>query len=304
MKVWPYAFAVLLLGETIGYSAECASKLPIISWNVQNIGEISAARRQVASEAYHAVITTDVALVAVQEIINPKGLSVLLNLFPGATAQWGVSFEDTPSSHDNGLFYRTAVATITAQGFLYADVVSKKPNRSKVLHPARWAHVRVDNFDFTIISLHLTYKQGDTRESKRELLNILAWLEQYFKDPNNDPDVILAGDFNLPSSKGKALSKRKKEASFMTLDSIIQEHGKFLAGPRKLSVLIDEPTSRSRKGAGNNYDHFILTQSALERLISADRVPMEIVDKVDAGKDVRVSDHYPIVATFCTQYKP
>jgi len=278
--------------------------LPIVSWNVQNMGEISSARRQVASEAYHAVITTDVALVAVQEIINPKGLSVLLDLFPGATVQWGASFEDTPSSHDNGLFYRTAVATITAQGFLYADVVSKKPNRSKVLHPARWAHVRVDDFDFTIISLHLTYKQGDTKESKRELLNILAWLEQYFKDPNNDPDVILAGDFNLPSSKGKALSKRKKEASFMTLDSIIQEHGKFLAGPRKLSVLIDEPTSRSRKGAGNNYDHFILTQSALERLISADRVPMEIVDKVDAGKDVRVSDHYPIVATFCTQYRP
>lgn len=304
MKIWLYAFAVLLLGETIGYSAECVSRLPIISWNVQNMGEIPSSRRRVASEAYRAVITTDVALVAVQEIINPKGLSVLLGLFPGATAQWGASFEDTPSSHDNGLLYRTAIATITAHGFLYADVVLKKPNRSKVLHPARWAHIRVDNFDFTIISLHLTYKQGDTKESKRELLNILAWLEQYFEDPNNDPDVILAGDFNLPSSKGKGLSKRRKEASFMTLDSIIQEHGKFLAGPRKLSVLIDEPTSRSRKGAGNNYDHFILTQSLLERLISADRVPMEIVDKVDAGKYVRVSDHYPIVATFCTQYKP
>lgn len=302
MKVWPYALAVLLLGDAIGSSAECTSSLSIISWNVQNMGEISSPRRQVASEAYRAVIATDVAVVAVQEIINTKGLAVLLDLFPGATGQWKASFEDTASRYDNGVFYRVAVTTVTAQGFVGGDVPSKKPNRSKVLHPARWAHIRVDDFDFTIISLHLTYKQGDTEESKRELMNILDWLDQYFKDPKSDPDVILAGDFNLPSSKGKPLSKRRKEATFMTLESIIQGHGKFFAGPHKLSVLIDAPTSRSRKGPANNYDHFILTQSVLERLISADRLPIDIVDKVDAGKDVRVSDHYPVMATFCSQY--
>jgi len=298
-------FCLLLNSIGVAFGAEkCLNQTSIISWNVQTFGNLAPARKAVCVEAYRNVISSHVTVLAVQELINQKGEALFLSLLPGASQQWGVSFEDTSSSHDNGVFYRAAVATITAQGFVYGDTPSKKPDRSKVLHPARWAHIRVDDFDFTIVSLHLTYQKGDTRESKREMLNILDWLVQYFKDPKSDPDVILAGDFNLPSSKGKPLSKRKKEASFMTLESIIQEHGKFLTGPRKLSVLIDEPTSRSRKGAGNNYDHFILTQSVLERLISADRVPVEIVDKVDAGKDVRVSDHYPIVTAFCTQYRP
>lgn len=304
MRTTALLFALLvLIGNGINAS-ECKQKLSVLSWNIQNFGGVSPSRQAVARTAYAAVLSTDITVVAVQEITHAKGLETLLSLLPGATMQWGVSFEDTPSSHDNGVVYRTAMATITAQGFVYGDTKSKKPNRSKVLHPARWAHICVDDFDFTIISLHLTYKQGNTKESKRELINILDWLEQYFKDANNDPDVVLAGDFNLPSIKGKALSKRKKQASFMPLESIIQEHGKFLTGPHRLTVLIDEPTSRSKKGPANNYDHFILTQSLLDRLIKAERLPTDLVDKADAGKDVLVSDHYPIMATFCTQYRP
>jgi endonuclease/exonuclease/phosphatase family metal-dependent hydrolase len=260
---------------------------------------VSPARRVACSEAYGNAISSQVVVLAVQEIINRKGNGIFVALLPGSTREWRESFADTPSSHDNGIYYLVSRATVTAQGFLYEDSQTRKPDRTRVLHPARWAHIHVDDFDFTIISLHLTYKQGDTQASKRELLNILDWLDQYFKDPASDPDVILAGDFNLPSSKGKALSKRKKEVGFMTLKSIIQAHGKFLSGPHKLTVLIDEPTSRSRKGPGNNYDHFILTQSALDRLIKANRLPIDLVDKVDAGKDVRVSDHYPVMATFC-----
>lgn len=302
IKTTALLFALLVVTGSGLNAHECKQKLSVLSWNVQNFGDVNPARKTMAKTAYQAVLSTDIAVVVAQEITHEKGFNTLLGLFPGTTEQWGASFADTASRHDNGVFYRISIATMVAHGFIYEDALSRKPNRSKVLHPARWARIRVDDFDFTVISLHLTYQKGNTKESKREMLNILDWLDQYFKDPKSDPDVILAGDFNLPSSKGKALSKRKKETSFMTLESIIQEHGKFLSGPHKLSVLIDDPTSRSRKGAGNNYDHFIITQSVLDRLIAADRLPMEIVDKIDAGTDVRVSDHYPVMATFCSQY--
>lgn len=274
------------------------STFSILSWNVQTFGDVNSKRQTVCRTAYNMVISTSVRVMATQEIANEKGLNIFTSLLPGATRIWNASFEDTLSSQDNGILFRIAQATITSQGFLFRDPKTNLPDRKKATHPVRWAHIRVGDFDFTLLSVHLTYRKGNVRETKRELLNILDWLKDYFKNPKNDPDVIIAGDFNLPSEKGRKLSKRGKEPDWITIESIIQEYEVFSNGKNRLTVLIDEPTSRSKKGPANNYDHFIISQDVFEEFISARRIPIAMVDKVDKKSGDMVSDHYPIEAWF------
>jgi hypothetical protein len=67
-------------------------------------------------------------------------------------------------------------------------------------------------------------------------------------------------------------------------------------------VLVDEPTSRDKKGAAaNNYDHFVLSsdlhaQEYVED--SAERYPAELLLDVEAKRGATISDHFPIRARF------
>ena len=296
------ALALLAVGFTApAYTEECESTFKLVSWNIQTFGNVSANRLKVIKPAYAAILSTDVYVIASQEIANEGGLELFKSLLPGGT--WQASFEDTPDSQDNGIFFRVNRATITAQGFLFVNSKNGKPEKDKAVHPIRWAHVRVNDFDFMLLSLHLTFKSGDARASKAELFALLDWLKDYLKRPDHDPDIIIAGDYNLPSDKGKGLSQRSNVKSWPSIDSMIKEHGIFVEDSNRLQVLIDEPTSRPNKIPANNYDHFIVTQSAYKKLLHAERVPIAQVDAADKGKDGRVSDHYPIEAVFCSRFK-
>jgi hypothetical protein len=296
-------FSVLLAAASgpQAQAEDCAVPFKLVSWNIQTFGEVSGDRQKVIKSAYASVFSTSVFVFAAQEIANADGLALFSRLLPGGT--WQASFEDTPDSQDNGIFFRIDRATITSQGFLFVDPKTGKPEKSKAVHPVRWAHVRVNDFDFMLLSLHLTFKGGDARASKTELFALLDWVKDYLKSPKHDPDVVIAGDFNLPSEKGKLFSQRAKDNKWLPINAMIREHGAFADDPNKLLVLIDEPTSRPNKKPANNYDHFIVTQSAYKKLLRHSRSPISLIDKFDAKKPGRISDHYPIEAVFCSKGK-
>lgn len=256
-----------------------ASDFALVSWNVQTFGKVKPARQVLCQEAYEAVISSSVLVLAIQEIANERGEKIFQDLLPGGPGAWTASFVDTPDSQDNALFFRSDRVSAPRAGFLDA----------KAQHPIRWAHVRVDDFDFTLVIVHLTFKKGDARAAKAELGALLDWLADYLEDPKNDPDIIVAGDFNLPSEAGKMHSRRAEEAKWMSIESVIREHGRLAQGPNRLSVLIDEPTSRDKSGPVNNYDHFLVSQDVFEEFLSAERGPIGIA---------RASDHYPIISWF------
>lgn len=296
------ALTLIAVGWTApSYAEDCEASFRLVSWNIQTFGDVSDKRLKVIKPAYAAVLSTDVFVLASQEIANEGGLGLFTSLLPGGT--WKASFEDTPDSQDNGIFFKVGHATMTAQGFLFVNPKTGKPEKTKAVHPIRWAHLRVNDFDFMLLSLHLTFKSGDARASKAELFALLDWLKDYLKRPDHDPDIIIAGDYNLPSDKGKGLSQRSNVKSWLPIESMINEHGTFVEDSNRLLVLIDEPTSRPDKKPANNYDHFIMTQSAFKKLIRAGRVPITLIDATDKGKDGRVSDHYPIEAVFCSKTK-
>lgn len=292
----------LLLGASTSlHAVTCEKSFELVSWNVQTFGNVSKQRQLVIEPTYMSVISTTVYVFAAQEIAHNRGLALFESLLPGGTVAWQASFQDTSDSQDNGIFVRVNQATITAQGFLFADKKTGRPMRSKAVHPVRWVHARVDDFDFLLLSLHLTFQGGDASASKKEFFAVLNWLKEYLQSAHYDPDIIIAGDFNLPSEKGKPLSARYAEKKWISLDEMIREHGFFAEGPKRLHVLVDEPTSRPNKDPINNYDHFVVSESALKKVLSARRVLRQLVDAADVGKPGRVSDHYPIEAIVCSR---
>lgn len=283
------------------YSSAPAAEFSIVSWNVQTFGSVGHERQRACRAAYAAVVSTSVYVLAVQEVANERGLRTLRGLLPEGPPEWSASFTDTPDSQDNALLFRESRVAVMRTGFLFADPVLGLPDRRRAAHPARWAYVRVDDFDFTLVTVHLAFKGGDAGAARREFFALLDWLAEYLADPRSDPDVIVAGDFNLPSEKGKRLSRRGGEGGWPTLESLIREHGKLAAGPNRLSVLVDEPTSRSRGGPVNNYDHFLLSRDVFEEFVSAGRGPVEAIERSQRGTGAQVSDHYPIAARFRSQ---
>lgn len=260
-----------------------------MSWNVQTFGNIKPEREAVIRKAYGAAISSNVYVLAVQEVANRGGMDTLLRLLPGGTQQWSASFEDTPDGQDNAIAYRRECATVTAQGFLFPDEQGL-PDRAKARHPIRWATLKTGRFDYTLLSLHLTFQGGDAASSAAELGYVLDWAVARLNAPQPSGDFIITGDFNLPTVRGKELSKRAKDKKWLTLEPLLKANG---AGA--LTVLVDEPTSRAHKQPGNNYDHFIVSPGLKGKVVRAARVPAALVDGADHGSAAAVSDHYPVL---------
>jgi len=255
----------------------------LVSWNVQTLGRKASATKKEALRRGLA-LALDVSgpvLLAAQEIANDAGSEVLERQLPNGGRGWTSSFEDTRDAQDNALYFGPGVrvdcaATLALEG---------------VVHPPRMAHVTVGEADFTVLSVHLTYAKGDASASSAELERILSWARAEMARPGADPDFVIAGDFNLPSRRGKTLSVRASDRSWEPIEGVL---GKDFV------VLVDEPTSRSgREDSANNYDHFIVSRSfADSELVEASALGAEQFGAVERDAGARASDHFPIALTF------
>jgi len=216
-----FVIAVLILFLSIPGVSQESTSFTIISWNVQTFGgSVSQERQNAFSNILSELMKDNNCVLAAQEVANDAGNNTLLWLLPGGDPIWDFSFQNTSDSQDNGIWFNSNNVSMDNEGFVFS-------NRDSALHPIRWAHLNVDNFDFTIFSLHLTFASGDAQESKRELVALLNRLKSYFNDSLNDPDVIICGDFNIATNQGKLLSDRAGESDWITIDEILTEHGYF-----------------------------------------------------------------------------
>jgi endonuclease/exonuclease/phosphatase family metal-dependent hydrolase len=169
------------------------------------------------------------------------------------------------------------------------------------VHPPQVARFEVGDFDFTLLTVHLTFEDGNTSESARELRSILDYLDAYFALPDHDPDVIVCGDFNIPSK----LSGQTGSGG-ITLDQILDSDPRFQTGERRFVATVHQPTSRSSAPSGgaprNNYDHCVLSADTLEEFVQARRVDTSVITELPDDPEERLtSDHFPIVAFFRTR---
>ncbi|MFH2205127.1 MAG: endonuclease/exonuclease/phosphatase family protein [Elusimicrobiota bacterium] len=289
-------------------AARRRSVFRILSWNVQTFGDIKP-EREAAYEMLGQMFSSQRSskILAVQEVANDKGSDKFSELLPGGEDRWNTNFQNTNDSQDNGFYVQKSVQ-VDCEEFLFARADENGDHRSRddrAKHPARAAHMRVGDFDFTLITLHLTFKGGKTDASAEELKHILRWLEDYFDNPENDPDVILAGDFNMTTRAGATSgSKAALEdiiEQFPTFRRAYDAEGKRVRKPTELIALVDAPTSRYKGEARNNYDHFIVSGDVFDEEFvsgSAGPIPASFIEAAEKKHDVYVSDHMPISAGF------
>lgn len=255
----------------------------LVSWNVQTLGKKASRAKKDALRLGlgHALAGAGPALLAAQEIANDKGAETLARQLPDGGRGWTMSFEDTSDAMNNALYFGPGVR-VGCSGSL---------DLAGVRHPPHMAHVTVGYADFTVLSVHLSFAKGDASASAAELRLIMAWIRAQAAKPGADPDFVVAGDFNLPTGRGKELSVRSSDRSWWPIEDAL--------GPG-FTALVDEPTSRrGRQDAANNYDHFLVSDDFLdEELVAAGAVSAAEVALAEREAGARASDHLPIALTF------
>ena len=281
--------------------------LGVISWNIQVGGTTTAAgslRPPMVQSALGTMFGGTYQVLAAQEIPNSDSAQFLRTLLPGGESAWRSAFEDTTDSMDNGFWYGTSVVLRDSFALLTTDLRDSVGrlivDPSRALHPPQVAQFQAGAFDFTLITVHLTFADGDTSESVRELVAILDYLDWYFNQPDHDPDVIICGDFNTPSTLSGQTGRNG-----ITLDQVFEHDPRFQVGERRFVVTVHDPTSRRTAtnggGPANNYDHCVLSADTTEEFIQARRVDTNILTDHAEDPEVRLtSDHFPIAAFFKT----
>lgn len=280
----------------------------IISWNVQAFGANITPEREAA---YRDILghmlseTRSARILAFQEIANGTGAAKIQNMLPGGADgdRWRGSFTNTDGAMDNGFFAEKNV-NMGCERPLFAsqDETGRwRRDRERMMHTPRAAHMRVGGFDFTLLTVHLTFGGANRAGTAKELGTLLEWVRAYLAKPGADPDVVITGDFNLPTRRGRTDERGP------TMEDVISQHplGQTAAGvplpPWGLVTLIDAPTSRNDTGTARNYDHVIMTGDAYNEEYangSAGVIPPEYINAVERKHGVRVSDHYPISVGF------
>lgn len=281
--------------------------LGLISWNTQVGGtstDPGAPRPPMVQAALSTLFGGTYQILAAQEVPNTDSANLLTSLLPHGTAEWQASFFDSTDTMDNGFWFQHSVTLrdaflLNASDNIQSGLIVTDPTRA--VHPPQVAQFAVDDFDFTLITLHLTFADGDTEQSARELRSILDYLDWYFSQPDHDPDVIVCGDFNMPS-----LLSQQQGRDGLTVDSVLQQDSRFQVGERRFAVTVHGPTSRSSAAEGgvpvSNYDHCVISADTLKAFIQARRVDATILTDNPQDPEVRLtSDHFPIVAFFKTR---
>lgn len=178
----------------------------IATWNIRHWGQ---KKRKRCSLHYIAEIFNSFDLISVIELRrNTSELTYVLELlgkywdavFSDYITDAGGNKERIAYVFDNRAVQFTGMAAET-------DGPRKKNKRTGVYEPkfSWWrkpymASFKAGNFDFVALSVHVQW--GTKAGRKQELAELAKWTSTYQKDEYRvDRDVILMGDFNIPSFK-------------------------------------------------------------------------------------------------------
>ncbi len=135
----------------------------------------------------------DIEVLALQEVEDAAALDLLLKYMPTGKYAYIIS-------HQQGLCQRVAVlyqpkkVSLTYKGEIPLSLGHAGLRNGLVVY----GKVLPNGFDFTLVVVHLkAYFDSKSTATREQQLKLLGnWVSNYLKDKNNDPDLILAGDFN------------------------------------------------------------------------------------------------------------
>ncbi len=226
-------------------------RLTFVTWNIRGYPE----NKRPHTDWFHRQLSKmAVDVLCVQEVANLERVEDLRSRDDRLARS---AFADSPSGTDNAIL---CVDKVMLEGL--ADPVGFQ-------HPPQVAWVSWKGFDAVVVSLHLSWKDRSLRRQEIQRLgDLLADVRAI------DPDILLAGDFNLTED---------------AIESLAEQIGMEVMTPPHQRGLGTVHT-------GRRYDYFLLSPDlANEEFVS---VHIETFSGDDLAIAKQVSDHLPVVAWF------
>ncbi|MCX8090983.1 MAG: endonuclease/exonuclease/phosphatase family protein [Verrucomicrobiae bacterium] len=242
-------------------SSKLDETLNIATWNIREFGK---ARRSEAAIHYLAEILGQFDLIGIVElrddltdlgrvlkILGPYWRAVYSDMIPdagGNRERLGFIY-DKRAVVFNGLAAE-ANAPRARRGFEYL------PEKSFWRAPYM-ASFRSGNFDFIVLSVHVRW--GESLEARRQELEMLAdWIEAKRREKTNeDKDLIVMGDFNIPS-RNDPLFRAITKHGLQIPRALLGAHGTNLEKDKRYDQILHYPIyPENFSNAGGELDFFI-----------------------------------------------
>jgi endonuclease/exonuclease/phosphatase family metal-dependent hydrolase len=266
--------------------------LKIATWNIREFGNPGHKRKK-KSLYYIAEILSQFDLIGVVELRKDVGeMSEVLRLMgPSWDIIYSDYIEDAGGNKERvGFVFDKRACVFTGLAGNANEPRKKKGSEYLIAGDSWWrkpfmAGFRSGNFDFVVITTHIRWGSMETDRAKE-----LALLADYvyartIKDATIDRDVIVMGDFNIPSLQSplyKAVTKR----GLIMPQSLAGVHGSNLAKDKRYDQILYNPVyTKSFADAGGVIDFFKTGWGALYP---------EAKSQKDPKFTFQLSDHLPL----------
>jgi endonuclease/exonuclease/phosphatase family metal-dependent hydrolase len=242
-------------------SSKIDETLNIASWNIRAFGK---GRRTEAAVHYLAEILGQFDLIGIVELCDD--LTDLGRVLKILGPYWRAVYSDMiPDAGGNrerlGFIYDKRAVTFnglateanpprTKQGFEYLS--SKSFWRNPYL-----AAFKSGNFDFVILTAHIRWG-GSTEARRQEIERLADWIEAKRREKTNeDKDLIVMGDFNIPS-RDDPLFQAITKHGLQIPNALLGVHGTNLEQNKYYDQILHQPIyPASFTNAGGELDFYI-----------------------------------------------
>jgi len=136
----------------------------------------------------------DIEVLALQEVENSAALDKLLTYMPANKYAYIIS-RQVNQCQRVAIIYQPKKVSLTYAGNIPLNPPGHHNLRNGLVV---YGKVKPNGFDFTLVDVHLkAYQDAKDEAIRNQQLNMLGnWISTYLSNISNDPDLIIAGDFN------------------------------------------------------------------------------------------------------------
>ena len=260
------AKGLLALKKRIAAAKIPASKLDesinVATWNIREFGR--TARSEPAIH-YIAEIIGQFDLVGAIEV--REDLTDLRRVMNILGSYWRAVYSDVitdPGGNRERIAYLFDKRAVTFNGLAAeADAPRKKKGLEYIPEKSFWrspylASFKSGSFDFMALTTHIRW--GDSDAARIEELAMLAdWIEGKRRDKfAEDADIIVMGDFNIPSLNDPAFEAITKHGLCIPNALLGLDHGSNLAKDKRYDQILHYPQYPANfSNAGGVLDYFL-----------------------------------------------
>jgi endonuclease/exonuclease/phosphatase family metal-dependent hydrolase len=216
----------------VGWGTFQTPSVQIGTWNLGFFTDLNPATGQwceehnprtpkVIEEMAQFLDSLDLEVLALEEVEDAEALDLLLSFMPPGKYAYIVSSQTAPETCQRvAVLYQKEEVAMRYVGEIPLSLGQYGLRDGLVVY----GKFLPDGFDFTLVVVHLkAYSDPRSTSIREEQLSLLGqWVQTYLDDPENDRDLIIAGDFNehlLTNKKAFSLLDPKGLLYLVTKDA-------------------------------------------------------------------------------------